>query len=51
MIPMAKGSSMCNLGQIGGNLTKLSMKASRKMMKLEGLVREQERECGFMSKA
>ena len=51
MIPMAKRSSMCNLGQIGGNLTKLSMKASKKMMKLNRVARGQEKECGFMSRS
>ena len=47
---MAKGSSLCNLGQFGKNFAKLSMKASKKMMKLNRVARGQEKECGFMSK-
>ena len=50
MIPMAKGSAMCNLGQIGGNLTKLSIKASMKMMKWESVAMEKLGMQGFKSK-
>ena len=50
MFPMAQGSYMYNLGQIGQNVTKLSIKAVRKMMKLKGVARGQKSLCGFMSK-
>ena len=50
MIPMAKGSPMCNLGQIGQNVTKLSIKAVKKMMNLKGVARGQESLCGFIRK-
>ena len=49
MFPIAQGSYIWNLGQIGQHVTKLSIKASMKMMKLEGLAREQENMCGFLS--
>ena len=51
MIPMAKGSAMCNLGEIGGKVSKLSMKASRKKMKWKRGARGQLSMRGFMSKA
>ena len=48
MFPIAKRSYICNLGQIGQNVTKLSIKASMKMMKLKELAREQGSLCGFL---
>ena len=50
MFPIAQGSYICNLGQFGKNVTKLSIKAVKKMMKLKGVARGQESLCGFMSK-
>ena len=50
MIPMAQGCSMCNLGQIGGNVSKLSIKASMKKMKWESVAMEQLSMQSFMSK-
>ena len=50
MFPIAQGSYICNLGQIGQNVTKLSIKAVRKMMKLKGVARGKIEVCGFMSK-
>ena len=47
---MAQGSYLCNLGQIEQNVTKLSIKAVRKMMKLKGVARGKKNLCGFMSK-
>ena len=39
MFPIAQGSYIFNLGQIGQNVTKLSIKAVKKMMNLEGVAR------------
>ena len=50
MFPMAQGSYMCNLGQIGQNVTKLSIKAVRNMMKLKCVARGKIEVCGFISK-
>ena len=50
MFLIAQGSYICNLGQIGQNVTKLSIKAVRKMMKLKGVARGKKSLCGFMSK-
>ena len=50
MIPIAKGSYIWNLGQIGQHVTKLSIKASMKMMKLKELSREKGSFCGFLGK-
>ena len=50
MFLIAQGSYICNLGQFGQNVTKLSIKVVRKMMKLKGVAREQGSLCGFMSK-
>ena len=50
MFPIAQGSYICNLGQIGQNVTKLSIKAVKKMMNLKGVARGQIEVCGFMSK-
>ena len=50
MFPIAQRSYICNLGQIGQNVTKLSIKAVRKMMKLKGVARGKKNLCGFMSK-
>ena len=50
MFPIAQGSFIYNLGQIGQNVTKLSIKAVRKMRKLKGVARGKIEVCGFMSK-
>ena len=50
MFPIAQGSYICNLGQIGQNVTKLSIKAMKKMMKLKGVARGQIEVCGLMSR-
>ena len=50
MFLIAQGSYICNLGQIAQNVTKLSIKAVRKMMKLKGVARGQIEVCGFMRK-
>ena len=49
MFPIAQGSYICNLGQIGQNVTKLSIKAVKKMMNLKGVARGKIEVCGFMS--
>ena len=50
MFPIAQGSYICNLGQIRQNVTKLSIKAVKKMMNLKGVARGQIKVCGFISK-
>ena len=50
MFLIAQGSYICNLVQIGQNVTKLSIKAVRKMMKLKGLARGKIEVCGYMRK-
>ena len=50
MFPIAQGSYICNLGQIGQNVTKLSIKAVRKMMNLKGVARGKIEVHGFMRK-
>ena len=50
MIPMAQGCSMCNLGQFGGNVSKLSIKASMKKMKCKSEAMEQLGMQGFKRK-
>ena len=50
MFPIAQGSYICNLGQIGQNVTKLSIKAVKKMMNLKGIARGKIEVCGFISK-
>ena len=50
MIPISQGSYIWNLGQIGQHVTKLSIKASMKMMKLKELAKEQGSLCGFLGK-
>ena len=50
MFPIAQGSYICNLGQFGQNVTKLSIKAVKKMMNLKGVGRGKIEVCGFISK-
>ena len=50
MFPIAQGSYICNLGQIGQNVTKLSIKAVKKMMNLEGVARGKIKVCGLISR-
>ena len=39
MFPIAQGSYICNLGQIGQNVTKLSIKACEEDDELKGVAR------------
>ena len=50
MFPIAQGSYICNLGQIGQNVTKLSIQAVKMMMNLKGVARGKIEVCGFISK-
>ena len=50
MFSIAQGSYICNLGQIGQNVTKLSIKAVKKMMKLKEVDRGKIKVCGIIRK-
>ena len=50
MFLIAQGIYICILGQFGQNVTKLSIKAVKKMMNFEGVARGKIKVCGFISK-